>query len=57
MDVVLFIVGVFILWKGNIKLSQKTEAWPKSKKVGRIIGAILLIPLLISFILILTASK
>ncbi len=50
MDAVLFIVGIFFLWKGSMKFSRKTEPWPKSKKTGRIIGAVLLIPLVAELI-------
>lgn len=52
MDVVLFIVGVFFLWKGQMQVSKKVIAWPKSKKTGRIIGAILLIPFIAGLIFV-----
>ncbi len=48
MDVVLFIVGILFLWKGSMKISKKAEPWPKSKRSGRIIGGILLIPFIFS---------
>jgi len=49
---ILFIIGIFFLWKGQMKFSKKDEAWPKSLKTGRIVGALLMIPLLVSLAMI-----
>lgn len=48
---VLFIVGIFYLWKGSIQISKKAEPWPKSKKAGRIMGLIFLVPFIIAIII------
>ena len=47
MDILLFIVGVFFIWKGQIKIDYKSNPWPKNKKIGRIIGVLMLMPLII----------
>jgi len=51
MDIILFIIGVFFIWTGQIRVSKKSAPWPRQKKTGRIIGAILLLPLIISFLI------
>jgi hypothetical protein len=56
MTVVLFIIGIFLLWQGQMQLSKKNPPWPKEKKNGRIIGAILLLLLIIEYLLILLRS-
>ncbi len=43
MDVILCIVGVFLLWQGQLKVSKTSQPWPKTKKTGRIVGGVLLI--------------
>ncbi len=43
MDAILCIVGVFLLWQGQFKVSKNSQPWPETKKNGRIIGGILLI--------------
>lgn len=52
MDVILFIVGVFLIWQGQMQVSKKISAWPKSKKTGRIIGGVLLMPFTIGMLFV-----
>jgi len=53
MTIILFILGIFLLWKGQMQLTKKNAPWPKEKKNGRIVGIILLIPLVIEYLVIL----
>ncbi|MEK7641381.1 MAG: hypothetical protein AAB365_00120 [Patescibacteria group bacterium] len=53
MTIILFILGVFLLWQGQMQFTKKNAHWPKEKKNGRIIGAILLLPLIIEYAVIL----
>lgn len=50
MYTLLFIIGIFLIWKGQMQLSKTSRPLPLSKKTGRIIGAILLIPLIVSLL-------
>ncbi|KKT29582.1 MAG: hypothetical protein UW27_C0001G0030 [Parcubacteria group bacterium GW2011_GWA1_44_13] len=45
MDLVLFIVGIFFLWKGQMQVSKKSQPWPLLKRNGRIIGGVLILPM------------
>ncbi len=55
MTIILFILGIFLLWQGQMKFfSEKSSPWPKEKKNGRILGGILLVPLIIEFCVALT---
>ncbi len=46
MDIVLLIVGVFLVWKGKMKISKIKEL---SGKEARVIGVIAFIPAIIDF--------
>ncbi len=46
MDVILLIIGVFLIWKGKMKTSKIKEL---SGKAARVIGVIALIPAVIDF--------
>ncbi len=46
MDIILFIVGIFLLWRGEMKISKNKVL--KGKK-ARIIGLIALVPAVVSF--------
>jgi hypothetical protein len=50
MTTLLFIVGVFLLWQGQMQLTKKMAPWPKVKRNGRIIGAILLLPFIMQML-------
>lgn len=43
MDVILCIVGVFLLWQGQMKVGKTSQPWPKTKKMGRTVGGVLLV--------------
>ena len=50
MGIIPFIIGAFFLWKGQMRFANGF-IWPKQKVVGRIIGALLIIPLFIEIYL------
>ncbi len=45
-DIILLLAGIVMLIKGNVKATKTTEI---SKPTGRILGAILIAPLLLNF--------
>lgn len=49
MDIILFIIGVFLIWQGKMKISKNKVL---EGKAARIIGVISLIPAIISFSLV-----
>jgi hypothetical protein len=52
MDVILCIAGVLLVVMGQMKVSRNSKPWPESKRNGRIIGGLFMLPIIIEYLII-----